>query len=437
MHSTKPNATGEIVWYGIQIASMKLSEDDCSMQEKFAGNLYIFIPACRTATPAMSTRFDVQIFDSVNCEVVDEISLRAQTELFNSVTDSIRRFKICEIDLLCTDRNEVDHMADYEYHTASIIGAYDEKSSLLVLTLVLSEFTQPVSGILDQMSGEALTVRTDGILVKLDDYMRKNFDVIITGSSRACISFCSKADVSLELVTAFLACETYNSRNMDAAIISPELAGFASENIAQYTSSDLFVGPKAVVRIDRRSEVVSGFPTIQSDSVLLFILEVLVFKEAAIARTNTNTISCIESSQTQSLSSIESLILEFGTTIRFWSTRVFRYTTAAILANHIEQAFGIPEKLNDLKRNQKHLEQLVNIKTALISESEGKLLDNIAIVLFFFSIIPATYSLVFNFMSGSLFGSQDSNIALSVSASFAAIFFIIIVFSRRKKNERA
>lgn len=135
-------------------------------------------------------------------------------------------------------------------------------------------------------------------------------------------------------------------------------------NIAQYNSSDIYAGKNCVLRIDRRpgDHTVAPF---SSDSVFLFIMEILAFKESAILRTNSNIIKAIGDSNLLKVSTMDSITSEFSQTMPFWDIQIFRYITAQNLANRLNETFGIEEHFVKYEKNQQFLEHKINIRQAM------------------------------------------------------------------------
>lgn len=68
-------------------------------------------------------------------------------------------------------------------------------------------------------------------------------------------------------------------------------------------------------------------------------MEILIFKEASLERTNQKIVNYISNNKYISISELNKVSMEFSRTMPFWDINVFNYITAQNLANDIQKAF--------------------------------------------------------------------------------------------------
>lgn len=365
-----------------------------------------------------------------------EMEKRVNEEVVGSMQKHLVRKSMGRIKVLCSDNAEVTPK-NYKYSEADVLLTIHERTKLCVVVLVLRDARISVSQLLDQISKEQILYKaTEGDeLSNLEETLSTELGLEKSGTIRTCLSISETYKPSDELMLYYLAGETYLSESMDAKLISNELKSFVDNNVAQYDSSDLFIGNKTIVRIDKRKECQKNGPSLYSDVVFLFIVELMSFKDAAISRTNMKVLNKIAETEKLSLSFIDHYSSEFGVTMPFWNVDVFRYITAQQLARCIDDRFGTLKSYNDYMENQRFLEHRVNIKNALSTEVENKILNTIAVLVFLFEAIPAVYSLILTAIGPNSLTSDKSLAGLgSVSLVSFSLILLLLILKRRNKE---
>lgn len=149
-------------------------------------------------------------------------------------------------------------------------------------------------------------------------------------------------------------------------------------------------------------------------------MEILIFKEASLERTNQKIVNYISNNKYISISELNKVSMEFSRTMPFWDINVFNYITAQNLANDIQKAFLIEDKYNVYLKNQKFLQHKLNLKQSIEQEKENSLLFYIAIILFSFEI----YNVCKDFISSK-----------PLSLSLATFIFILLLIYKSRKNK--
>lgn len=410
------------------------------VMDSFKGHCYVFIP-CNYLKTECSSNFDKALNDTfVSDSSIDflmEMKKRVREEVIGSMQKDLVRKSIGRINILCSDSAEVSS-ENYVFAAADVVITVHERTKLCIVCLVLRDIEVAVSQLLEQISKEQILYNSDdnSTLKNLEHILLNDYGLSKSGTIRTCLSSNEANKPSHELMLYYLAGETYLSESMDAKLISHELKRFTENNVAQYDSSDLFIGYNSVIRIDRRIECQKHGPSLYSDMALLFIIELMAFKDAAISRTNMKVLSKIAEKEKLSLSFIEHYSAEFGVTMPFWNVDVFRYVTAQQLARCIDQRFGTDESFKDYMDNQRFLEHRVNIKNALSTEIENKILNTIALLVFLFEAIPALYSLIITAIGPSQITSNKSIAGVSSVGLVGFSLMLIFLIIKRRNTAR-
>lgn len=404
-----------------------------STQDSFSGNIYIFIPCSYLHEITLPESFAESAEDPY-CSFMTTMSARFQTEISSKVHAQLERHCLGHYDLLCSDDLET---ADGKLcERGAIFLTLDQNTRLGVITLVLLHKNFAASHFLDRVSQDDLHIRSpDGSRCSLKSVLR-GFGITGFYQPRACLT--TRQDVAGEVMVYYLANETFNSTNMAANIVSPQLMASGSENLAQYDSSDIFAGKNSVVRIDRRDSAgLTAYPDLSSDATFLFILEVLALKAASVSRTNARVIEALDKTHLLELETMNRITSEFSGTMPFWDIHIFKYITAQNLANQINQRFGIDASFEKYFSNQNFLQHKINIRQGIAQKSENRILYFIAIILFVFEVYPALYKVFSRIMEGQPPGMNEALSLLGSGVSTAFILVIIILVIRRRRADQA
>lgn len=384
------------------------------MNEIFKGNAYIY---------SAYTISEVDILKKIkvthNKEILNYLEYFNNTiheeVKFNSI-NSLTRIYLEKISISYLDAKETEELKIID---TDLILTYDTQSNLSLITMVFFNIEMPISHLLDRMSQNRFQIIKNNILINLNEYLEKKYSLISLNFSKACLT--TNTEINQTFYPYYMANETYDSQFMSAKI-KEELYGKNSLiNIAQYESSDIYSGRNTIIRIDKRDYEKSKISRIQSDIIFLFILEILMFKEASIEKTNKKVITYLSKNKEIQLKKLDEINKEYSQTIHFWDINIFNYITAQNLADNIEKAFHITKKISSFKENQSLLEHKINIKQAIAQEYESKILFTIAVILFVFEIFKTT--------------KEFMKISNSIACSSATLLIIIIfILIKRKKN---
>ena len=218
---------------------------------------------------------------------------------------------------------------------------------------------------------------------------------------------------------------------------SKELTEKSKDNFSQYNFYDIYASKSSVVY------VLNTFSdnlilNIQDEVPILFIMEIIMFQEASVLRTNNRITEQLSQNGSVSLKFIENLYKEFGKTIRFWNKYVFKYETVQNLAVKLNNAFETQNTLDEYHKNQEFLEHIVSLRDIQSSNRESKILNFIVLILTLIQVIPVVMQFIdwlfkTNFNPINIF---DPKYLLSLSTILILIIILLIKKRRDKNNKR-
>lgn len=404
-------------------------------KEEFSGNIYIFLPGYFKLTSAIAAMVEQaeKKSDSFGDELISELTTRFNTEISSQVHTSLKRYYLGTYSLACYDDLECTAEESF-YEDACMFVSVDNHTQLCVVTLMLHEKVLPVSQLLDRLSQDKLILKQENQkVISLKKLLEQDFGLITMSAAKTCLS--TRESISDDILPYYFANETFESSNMAAKITSAEFQLQMRTNIAQYDSSDLYVGRQSVLRVDKRVST-SNYPALSSDSVFLFIMEALLFKEASVLRTNENVVKSISNSELLELETMDQLTSEFATTMPFWDIKIFKYLTAQQLANKLDTSFGINQRFEQYENNQQFLQHKINIRQGMVQSRENKVLYLIAIILFVFEIGPYLYEMFKRLLAGDWYSELELCSILGTSISTGLLVFLIVIWIKRRSNKR-
>ncbi len=400
-------------------------------EEIFSGNVYILIPAYLKKGFSFTK---VLPCEAKHKNFIDDISQRFNDEISSGVHKSQMRSYLGTFPLACFDDAECPVDQQF-YQDAELFLSLHSKTGLAVLTIRLFEKQLPASQLLDRLSKGALLFKNDsGACVSIDDLVSQWGISVLSTSAKACLS--TRQEIPADVLPYYFANETYASKNMSAQITSKEFKQQMSTNVAQYDSSDIFVGKQSVIRIDRRDSQ-HDYPQLTSDSAFLFVLEALLYKEAAVLRTNKQVLIAIEKNDLLALDVLNKLTAEFSATIPFWDINIFNYLTAQQLANNLDERFGINQYFELYEKNQQLLQYRINLKEGIEQEKKNKILYIIAVILFIFELAPHCYVLFTRILSGKWLSSAEylSLVGAGISTALLASILVLVIRKKKRKHD--
>ena len=242
-----------------------------------------------------------------------------------------------------------------------------------------------------------------------------------------------------------LAGETYVSEHIDYRIL-PHRIDALLQNHACYDYYDSYISRSVIAFIfkDYPEDILERLETEASE---IFIVEIVMFQNTAVMRTNTRVIEELGDNDGITNSEIEELYIEFGQTMKFWSSNIFKYTFAQKEADEIIAAFEIQKTLDEYHRNQEFLDRLVELKSNIADQKSDAQMNVLLFVLSCFegcSISLAGILCIFGWLIPSTAPHfsfiEDLLSVLWVTFFFSSAILLFFLFSgklvRKKKAKR-
>ena len=145
--------------------------------------------------------------------------------------------------------------------------------------------------------------------------------------------------------------------------LRPEALGSTlTKDYAQYENYDTFLSPCTVACVlEEFSENYEEL--LQTEGLLLFILELVILKITAVNIANTAVLSAFQKDPKELDTGVILQITEcFSKSLPLWDIRHFRRQTAQAFACQIEEAFKVSGCVAEYEKNRMHLEQIISIR---------------------------------------------------------------------------
>lgn len=391
-------------------------------KENFQGNVYIFVPCYFKSGVNF---FEKACFED-STTLLKELEERDVYELKSYVSEDIKRCFLGVTDLQINDPDE-----DAEsIHNSCDIYLKTHTTGLTVLMISLANFNGNVTHILDQASREQLQVVDNFTYLTIEHFILKKFGLIKADSCKVCLSVKNKVKPMNELFPYLFASETFLSRNMNTSIKNEPYSSL--KNIAEYNSSDIYCLNNTILRIDKRDDT-NIIPQENSDATLLFVIEAVCLRFAAIGQSNKLTLLKIKEDRVD-LDELYELNESYGRTMAFWDFSFFRYFTAKNLAINICNGLGCEGLIEAHDKNQQFLDYKVNIKRAINDEFENRVVNSIAVIVFIFASVPVIYKTFLSYYNAFEITINDIFASLGAASSTLLMIILIIKLIRSRKG---
>jgi len=367
--------------------------------------------------------------------LISQLADRFRYELAPLATANIEQIFLQKINLICSDDHELAENEPIKSCKANLIITIDTTTGISVLTICVNQFQGAVSQLLDRVSRQELMIesQTNKHKENLENIFAEKYSAKLVSTPRVCLSTFNKPDSSLK--PYLLANETFQSTNMNSSILEDRFSDEFGQNLAYYDLSEIYAGERTVFRQDDTQNKKSLSPTAASDAKLLFLLILILLRDASVGRANERIKKCIADNRFLSLHDMDSISEEFGSTMRFWDLRVFRYLTAQRLADDIADKFGIDKQFKSYQANQDFLQHRLNIDYSIKEQWQNELLFIIGVLVFFFEATPAIYSSIMYLLDPSKISQFQ---VFSAAGAFSStILLILLFFIRRRRKARS
>ena len=404
--------------------SIKLTINN-SYEKTYKSDSYIMIP--------FTSNHNINLLknnssDKLSDEFLKCMNDTATYECNNSVTKDMSRFFIGKNHIACLS-DEYDGTVITKEEIYMFLTVHNPTGIYILTLMDLGSDFSPTQ-IEDQVTTDNIFIYDDdNKLININNYMKNKFNLKRCGEAKSLLSISNKPRDYLEF-ECMIASESYTSDRINYKLNSKEFKKMCEDNFAQYDFYEIYASRDAVIYVLHTFDD-NLITNIQDEVPILFIMELIMFQDASVLRTNNKIVEQLSKSGSVSISFIENLYKEFGKTIRFWNKDVFKYETVQNLSYKINEAFGTKNTLDEYYKNQDFLEHIVNLRDVQNSNRESKILNIIAIVLTIVQVVP----LLLEFINW-LFETDFNNINIFSTEylfSVSTLIIIILIILIRKK----
>ncbi len=277
------------------------------------------------------------------------------------------------------------HNRIYNEDDAYLFITANHNTGLYIVTLAIPNDNYIPSQLIDQMSTQHLEIfdnETNGYIA-VDKYIKNKLNLSVCGDSKCVVCLSNHPKTKIELAY-LLAGETMVSKSIDYHLKQNRINQML-ENRACYDYYDSYIS-RSVIAFVFKEYSDNIYSRIQDEASELFIVEIVLFQNTAILRTNKKVIGMLENDNGISSQEIDDLYKEFGKTMGFWSTNIYKYPFSQLEADEVIKSFGINEILDEYHRNQQFLDRLIEIKGDIANRKTDKLMSYI---LYFLSCVES------------------------------------------------
>jgi gamma-glutamylcyclotransferase (GGCT)/AIG2-like uncharacterized protein YtfP len=350
---------------------------------------YLLLP-CTTVDRSILRQGEPSEFETNFIEFIRDVS---HSEFSGNFEKQIERRSYPQIEIAAYS---CDDSRILGIEKASIIVSEFNNTGFSVVHVIIPAVSVPLIYLLDQASSGRIRVRELGNeeFIPIDDYLA-TLGIVISGTVRTAL-FMRERPTDDDFVSALL-CEAESH----AEITGRKLLEGIRENIAQYSSAEIFASDICVLEIPRCSDLLYE-NRLKSQLLTLFILEIIQLQEAALKKVSRDVYAMIASkkyeSDTVALEEIEKVTETYSAAMLLWDINNFKYRTAQALADAFSEKFRMNRRFEDFFKFKSLIEQLTSVHSNRIHIMEGNVLNAVLLILAFIQIVPILnniYQLIF------------------------------------------
>ena len=366
---------------------------------------------------------------------------------------NLARYYLGEFQLACYDDDYDDVVLATE--TVHLFVTSHMNTGLYIVTAVVPDNHYNPTQLIDQMSTGHLDIQDPdtGDFLTIEAYIAR-YGLVICGDSKCLICMSNMPDTEMEMAY-ILSGETLISKHIDYHIREERREPLLRKrSVYDYYESYISDSVLAFVfnKYDNRRELWDkhGWEKRLGDETSeLFIVEIVLFQNTAVLRTNRKVVAHLKDDGDMDLDDVDKLYKEFGKTMEFWNSDVFKYPFSQIEANEVIESFGITKTFEEYQRNQQFLDRHVELKSNQLERDADNTMNNILFFLSCFeagSIIIMATQWVTTFITERAMGAAVTEALLAtvsdvtgVCATIGTIIMAIIIFHlgiKRKKKKK-
>ncbi|MDR2424008.1 MAG: hypothetical protein LBD59_04700 [Prevotellaceae bacterium] len=277
------------------------------------------------------------------------------------------------------------------YIAADILLVTHIHSPFVLIILLFRDVCFDITMLLDNLSTEQLRIRHENGEEFLLDYFSRKYNCRTTGAAKTLL--CTAQKPQDEILSIFGG-EFYNSSTLAGSAITdkdgnertykirPEVfQQECDENIALYNWYDCYASERAIIYVLPSRRGSSFIDSLQYETAMVYIIELLMFRSGAIKNANKQVVTCLSGTQTLTLKNIEELYNSLGKTLELWEKQSFKYAAVQKLYNNIAKRFELDTEEKDFYRKLEQVEHVVELRRSQKNEKDSAAINKILISL--------------------------------------------------------
>ena len=361
----------------------------------------------------------------------------------------------------CMEENIADKIFSYSDEETEVglqkgyvILSAHRSTHMYIATVFFPEYAYSTTQLEDQVSNDYLKIADPRIsediykkagkrrYLRLYDYLWETYRLHRCGQEKILLCMDKKPDAD-RYPTEFqniLAAEVYNSTFINYHIDNESLRDMCLNDRAQYSYYEAYTSQMVIAFILEKKYFELGLDErMNITATYLFIAELIMFQNTALARMNAKVTEALASNGDMSTEEILELNQEYARTIPFWEPRNFNYLGTQAEADQIKKAFSNEELRDTYNQYQEFLEHVVDLKNGERENRNSMILNIAATVLAIIQVQGFATDLLAEFYAsaGIEIASRFRGFDTTFSHSLLGMLFVLILFifiRDRKKN---
>lgn len=303
----------------------------------------------------------------------------------------------------------------------------DSKIGLVIIEI--KQYDEHLTAFLDQSSREGLVVEIEGQEIALTKFLMDQINFKIVGKTRKLVTTLNQP--SETVCKAILSSESIESETDFGGVRNKELDTALSNDLSSYEFVSLYAYRTCVLEVLHNIEDFKGEKEDNAVTLTIFMIEILMYKDAAISSLNETVIQSFKEMSSKIYNRIAENNEKFAKMIDLWEIEIFKYSSTQEEILKLNNAFQIDKSFIKYERNLEFLEKMIVNRKAKVDEKNGLFFNILVLLLSFVQIFTIIYTLVDIKINGAI-----TNVD-TISVGIFALITLIFVFGYYLLRKRA
>lgn len=324
----------------------------------------------------------------------------AQVDDLSNIKNRIKRYYLGKVQVQISGevtlenyQSDIDSIGPAAF--VDLYLAMDEGSNCGVLTWYSLSTPFLISHLLDNIIRNHLMVLESGKISNFFEFVNTHYGLVKKGTPKSFVIIPKGKDYLVpEQIASLLVSETiYPDGESYGRIIDRDIMAIAEDDIGMGQYDRAFVCAYSNVVLQFSAGLMGTIADrISDESITLFYIELILFEEAAIQIADRDIINLATSvtvhTPVKFLTQVNEINDSYSKTIDFWDIKV-NYPTSQKSIAMLRTAFGIADRLEELRRNQEHLQTVFDTKCDIIDRNDSKRMDTSLAILSILAVFSA------------------------------------------------